>query len=282
MLDVQTTALATHETVRAIGLLDLLLFPWNVVMHPDAYDGWSKSPGGLVLLLGLPGLFVGGRKARWLGAFSGIGIVCFYFFQRFARYLLPFFVPMMVVAAVGVCRMERLKKPVRCLLALTFCYGLGLGVAMVHFKIPVAFGLESREAYLERRVERYPAFVWANEHLSKDSATMTFDLRSYYIDAPTYQKLEILRTLAKWPVEQQVAWFKEHNIRYIFYPNRYIETAPIYEAFGFPAHLKNWREDHRHFRLLKAIEMPSTRSEGTERVEIYEVIFEAETPHVDP
>lgn len=275
---VAITGIGAHESIKGTGLGDFLMFPWNIVMRPHWYDGWSNSPGGLVLFLGIPGLFVGGRRARMLGVFSISGGMFFFFFRHFARYLLPFFAPMMVVAAVAACRVRKLRRPIALLLLLTFVYGLGIGAATVHFKVPVALGFETREAYLTRRLERFAAFEWVNENVPATATIMTFDPRSYYIAGPTYQNFEMLKQLSTMSHEGQLAWLKERNIRYLLYPNAYIDESPGYESTGFRAHLDGWRQDARHFRLIKRLDIPRARSGGMERVEIYEIHHDVPIP----
>lgn len=271
--DVQTTALLSHETITRSGVLDFLLFPWRIVMRPDLYDGWTASPGPMVLLLGLPGLVIGGAKARTLGVFSIVGGACFFFFQRFARYLLPFFVPMMVVAAMAGPRLDKLRRPVAALLLVSFGYGLAIGLAMMHFKLPVVIGVELEVIYLERRLERYEAFLWANRNLPDDYAILTLDPRSYYISKPTYQNFEVLRLLQDMPVDEQVAWLQARNIRFVFYPEAYVRESPVYVERGFAALLDTWRADADHFTLVQAFDLQRPGRDDTERVEIYEVVW---------
>lgn len=273
--DVQATALMTHETIQGSGPLEFLSFPWTIVMRPEWYDGWASSPGVLLLLLGPPGLVIGGSKARWLGAFSAAGGMCFFFFQRLARYLLPFFTPMMVVAAVAGTKLERFRKPVTILMVLTFTYGLFLGTAMIHFKVPVVFGVELSSKYLERRIERYEAFMWVNRNLPQSTTVMTFDPRSFYIDRPTFHNFEMLRVLGTMPIERQVAWLRARNIRYIFYPEAYVLGSPVFAARGFTDLLNAWWADEKHFQLAYEMEVARPRAEGTERVVIYEVLWES-------
>ncbi len=271
--DVQTTALLSHETIQGTGPLDFLLFPVTIIMRPELFDGWSASPGALLLLLGPPGLIIGGARARWLGAFSVAGGVCFFFFQRLARYMLPFFTPMMVVAAIASTRLERLRRPVTALLVFSFGFGGFLGAAMIHFKVPVVLGQELPAKYLARRVERYEAFQWVNRNLPETDTIMTFDPRSYYIHRPTFQNFEILRVLREMPIEEQVAWLQERNIRWIFYPEAYVNESPIYRERGFADHLNEWRDDPEHFLLAHSMELERPRADGVERVEIYEVLW---------
>ncbi|MDQ1256347.1 MAG: hypothetical protein QG656_943, partial [Candidatus Hydrogenedentes bacterium] len=44
------------------GLTELVWFPWAVVMRFFDYGGWVKSPGCLILFLGVPGLLICGRR----------------------------------------------------------------------------------------------------------------------------------------------------------------------------------------------------------------------------
>lgn len=267
------TALAAHESVKTVGMRDFLMFPWNIVMRPAMFDGWAKSPGGLVLILGVPGLFAGGRKARRLGAFSGAGVAAFYFFQRLARYLLPFFGPMMVVGAAGVVRMRALRYVTVPALAAVFLVGLGLGAGATHFKVRVAVGLESRSEYLDRRVERYRAFEWVNRNVPPDELVLTLDRRTYYLTGRSWQNDEPLRRLASTAPESRLDWLRATGVKWLFVPVDYIEESPGLRV-PFVAMANGWRSDPEHFRLAQRLEVPRTRGSGSEIVEIYEVLYE--------
>lgn len=263
------TALGAHETVArggGIGIAGLLRFPWDIVMRPAQFDGWSKSPGVLVLALGLPGLVVGGPRARALGIFSVAGIAAFYAFQRFARYLLPFFLPMMVVAAVAAERIRPLRWPVRALLAATFAHGLLLHAAAIHFKVPVTLGMQSRDEYLTQRIERYPAFQWANRHLNDGGVLLTVDQRSYYLDPPAFQNHWAMNALAEMPPEAQRAWLAARGIRHLMIPMGLL--AESHALAPFRGVVDAWRRDTAHFERLETIHVPR-RDGGTERVEFY-------------
>lgn len=268
--DTEITALGAHESIKGRGLWYFLTFPWNIVMHPERFDGWGKSPGGLVLILGLPGLILGGPKARWLGAFSLAGLVAFYHFQHLARYMLPFFVPMMAVAAVPCVTnsWKRLALPVWGLGAMV---GLTVFAAMIHFKVPAALGFESREDYLTRRVERFPVFQYLNANLPESAGVLTLDPRTYYIDRPAFHNYDALKVMRDWPIDRQLAWFREHNLRYLVYPKAYLEESPGFGEKGYLTQFDTWRNDNEHFRLLHRFEIPRPRVGGTETVELYEI-----------
>lgn len=265
-----------HETVGktgGVGILALLRFPWDIVMRPGDYDGWSKSPGGLVLALGVPGLVLGGYGARALGVFGAAGGVFFFFFQRFARYLLPFFAPIYVVAALGVNRFGRGKRLVLAMVAVYIVYGLTIHAAAVHFKVPAAFRAESRSDYLHRRVERYAAFDYVNTHCNDGGAVLTVDQRSYYLDPPAFQNHWDMQQLITMPPLWQYYWLYDRGIRYVMVPVEFVEEsgalrplAPVFDA---------WRKDKTHFTLLEKLTIPRP-SGGLEHVEIYRFEFEEE------
>lgn len=269
----EVAGLGIHETAADTGLKRLLMFPWDIVMRPHFFDGWTKSPGGLALFLGIPGLFVGGRKARALGAFSLSGIVAFFYFQRLARYVLPFLAPMMIVAGVAASRLKTLRHLVVTVLVLWFGYALVLDLAAVHFKVPVIIGLESRKEFLEDRVERFPAFEWVNEHVPSNETVFTFDRRTFFIKGRTFQNDEPLRRLRDKPIEEQVAWLKANNIKWVFLPVTYIEESSGLRS-AFLDMITSWQRHRRYFTLEQALDIPRPRVGGTERVEIYGVRYD--------
>jgi hypothetical protein len=203
----------------------LLRFPWDIIMRPGLFDGWSKSPGVLVLALGLPGLYFGSGGVRYLGAFSGAGLLAFFTFQRFARYMLPFFLPLMVAAAVAAESIRPLRRPIQALLLITFAYGLALHAGAVHFKVPVVLGMQSAEDYLADRVERYGAFAWANRYCM-DGKVLTIDQRSYYLNMPAFQNHWAMLRLAQLDYDSQLAWLAAQDIRYLILPLDYLQESP--------------------------------------------------------
>jgi hypothetical protein len=273
--DVDAALVASHESVNSMAITELLLFPWNVVMHPERYGGWATSPGGLVLALGIPGLLVGGKEARRLGAFSGVGIACMFFFRRFARYLFPFLAPMMVVAGVGAARLRPLRPLIVVVLVVSYAIGLVPAAGAVAVKAPVLFGFESRDEYLTRRVERYLAFRWVNETLESSATILTLDPRGYYFDIPCYENFEALKSLVGMPLEFQLDWLREHEIKYVFYPEAYVLESPGFHETGVLDVVQGWRENQEHFTLVKRLELDRPRIGGNEIVEVYEVGYDS-------
>lgn len=271
--DVQVTAPLQHESAPGFDALGFLTFPWRIVMDPESFDGWQASPGGLVLALGVVGIVMGGRWTRWLGGFGLAGILAFYFVQRLARYIFPFFMPLYVTGGVAATELKPLERPIRWLLGFVFAFGLGIGAATMHFKLPAALGLESRDAYLTRRMERYPAFRWANAHLPVNAGVLTLDPRSYYLDRPTFQNLAMLGELVGMSAADQAVWMQGRGIRYIFVPEAYVSASPIFDAWGISPLVAAWREHEDVFPPVYVEDIPRPGGGEPERVEILEVVW---------
>lgn len=270
--DPEITALAAHESVRGGGLVSFALFPARLIMQPYLFDGLSQSPGPWPLVLGAAGLLFGAAATWRLGAFAIAGGACLFFFRQYARYYLPFFTAMFAVAAVGAERSPWWRRTIAALLSLSFLYGAGYAAAAVHFKIPAALGIESRSAYLTRRVERYAAYEWLNANLPAGATVLTTDMRGFYIKRPVFQNLEALYPIMNLPVWEQVAWMKDRGISYWLYCDAYVEESPGFREKGLYYVFQRWRNDPR-FVLVKrfALERPGG---GSEIVELYNVRYD--------
>ncbi|MCC6488990.1 MAG: glycosyltransferase family 39 protein [Candidatus Hydrogenedentes bacterium] len=269
--DVDAALVLNHSSIQGTGALDFILFPLRVVLQPRAYGGWMDSPGLALLLLGIPGLIAGGAQARRVGAFSGAGIACMFFFRRFARYLAPFFAPMIVVGAVSACRASRLKPLVWLVLGGCYAVGIALAGALAMIRLPAAVGLESRDSYLSRRVERYSAFAWGNEHLDTRGVLLTLDPRGYYYEGPSFVNFEALKPLVPMDSAKRLDWLRAHGIRYLLYPEAYVTESPAFRETGVGEVLEAWRADTAHFQLLQRFDIERPKARGREIVEIYEV-----------
>jgi hypothetical protein len=269
--DADVASLATHDSMRAWGVADFMRFPWSVVMAPDAFDGWSSNPGVLVLLLGALGVAFGGRRALLIGMFCLAGVLAMFFFRQHVRYLLPFFVPMMALAGVGAVRTPVARHAVAITASIALVFGLAVQAAAVHYKVPVALGLESRDAYLAKRIERYRAFEWAREHVPEDAVILSLDPRAYYFDRACYQNFEALKPLVGADPAARTAWLDSHAIDYLFYPDDYVRQSPGFRETGVQDVIDAWRSDASRFTLVASLNVERARGTGTELVEIYRV-----------
>jgi 4-amino-4-deoxy-L-arabinose transferase-like glycosyltransferase len=270
MADDQSTPIGGHETVRQSGVLGAVVFPVDVVLRSWRYDGWTKSPGPMVLVLGIPGLLLARRRALPLGAFALAGAVPFYFFQRFARYVFPFYAPLFAVAGLAPGTVTKGSRVVWAVAFIGLAVGLTLGLAMTYFKFPAAFGLELRDAYLRDRVDRYAAFEWLNDRREEPGTVLTLDPRALYIDRSTYANIYALSAIADAPEDTQREWLNDRAIRYVFYPVAYVEESPVFAAHGLDALARAWLAGGAGFEVATVIETPRRDGTGTEQTYILE------------
>jgi len=263
------TSLGQHGSRHGARFHEVFLFPWRIVMRPDLFDGWSASAGCLILTLGVPGVILGGRRERLLGAYFLLGALFFFMFQHLARYMLPFFIAMIPVAASAVFRLEKLRKPIVILLICTFAFGLTLGFAMNHFKISPVLGTVTRERYLARRVERYKAIHQINWEYRDAKKLFSLEPRVYYFDMPVYKNFEMLVPLIGRPIEEQAAWFDEQGIEYLVYPVKYVENSPRFKTSGLLPMFNEWRGKPDFF---KPVSTQETETRGVkETVIVYRI-----------
>ena len=182
--------------------LDYLSFPWNVTMYPNNFGGWFLSVGPVYLafipfLLFLPKM---DRKIKYLLIYSVGGLTLLFFHDlQVIRYLLPFFAPLSILVAYSIDRITIMEvlfhKVASSVLIMIFVLNLGLLVGMIHFRIPVVLGIESKDRYLARRINTYSTIEYANRHLRNSDRLLILDPRGYYCDCkyilglPEYQLL---------------------------------------------------------------------------------------------
>ncbi len=262
-----------HESIVRSGglrLVEFIRFPWDIVMRPGRYDGWSQSPGVLVLALGIPGFLVGRRRARAVGLYAVAGGMFFFFFMRLARFLLPFFIPMMALAGFAAVRLRPLSRPIAALLLAAFLYGLTLHTLVIQDRISVVLGMETKEEHLRRRVERYEAFRYVNRFCNDGGVVLTVDPRTYFLDPPAFQNPATMKRLPAMTPDAQRDWLRAHRIKYVLMPVDFVRESPAHADLTPLFHA--WRTDPAHFRLVQAMHLPRLRGEGLETVEIYKVL----------
>ena len=260
LVDDQTTPIGGHETVQRSRVFDAIVFPVDVVLRPWHYDGWTKSPGPAVLVFGAAGLAMGLRRTAPLGLFAVAGALPFYFFQRFARYVFPFYAPLFAVGGLS----GRAGRGVWAVALASMAFGLTLGAGMTYFKFPAAFGLQLRNAYLNERIDRYEAFEWLNARREAPGVVLTLDPRAFYIDRPTYANIYALAEIADASEEAQIAWLDERDVRYVFYPVAYVDESPVFAAHGLDALAQRWIGGGAGFEVAATIETPRRDGSGNE------------------
>lgn len=246
------TAVGGHSSRQSLDMLAALTFPWSLVAHPDAYDGWNASPGPWALVLGVPALFLGSRPMKLTGAFGVLGTMVFYFFQHYARYAAPFLAPMACAGAALPSKRPWLTRGIYAPALLICAAGLGLGALMNAPRLPVALGLQSRSAYLEERIERYAALRKTGRFLEPEGRILALDPRYYFIDAPASVNFHFLHGIRGKPVPRQVQALYDAGIRYVMYPADYIERSRGHIFDGLTLQCARWRTHPQAFQPVRA------------------------------
>jgi hypothetical protein len=132
------------------------------------------SPGWIAAL---PLLALGGSPAmlRLLGV-GVVGLAAWTAGPHWIRHLLPV-LPIFAVA-LSMAAARSLDRPMGLLLGAALLAGLpanlGPVVTTLADRLPVATGLEAREAFLSRRVEDWAAVAWINDHLPAEARLAVF------------------------------------------------------------------------------------------------------------
>jgi len=171
------------------GLASFLSLPYDLTFRSDAF---YDTPGlyiGPILLVGVPVLLLGrcgSRKLVGLTLFFLAQIVVWFALTQQSRYLIPAFAILAVVLVEIVYRDERLKVA-RIALAGVFVatslFGIWTLVPAITSAAPVVFGRETRDDYLSRTLDIYPAQQYMNENLPRTAKVALFgDTRGFYLD----------------------------------------------------------------------------------------------------
>lgn len=248
---------AVHPSPGSPERGSFLMYAWDIVMRPFFHDGWVHSPGGLVLFIGVPGLVVGGPWARRLGTFAILGGLMLYLHSRSGQAMLPFFVPMMAVAALAVVRMPRWRNAVAVLVLAYLAYHAGLDALRLAWDPPGGVPRPYRDAY-----------EWLETDATTEGRVLAFDARAYLIPAETYRNYPAVARQARLSGEQARQWLKSRRIRYMLYPRTELEAIPGYMGSVLDRVVSEWQGNPRVFRKLQAFSGP----DGT--VEVYRAAWQ--------
>jgi len=183
--------------IRAHGIeiknvFDFILIPWRLTVEGYRFGGGLDIWGPIIPVSLLLALFSKISKPLVRNAilFTALFYVQWLITGKVARFLLPV-MPLLCVAAGGgffeIFVNRRRIKYLEILMVLIITAALSYNWYMYVFcqsiidPFKVSAGLESREAYLLRKIPYYPAVKWINENLS-DTDTVLFvgETRGYY------------------------------------------------------------------------------------------------------
>lgn len=250
------------------GVLALLKFPWNLVLRPHWYGGWTTAPGGLLLILGVPGLVVGGKRVRWLCGFAAICGLALYAVDRSHVAFLPLTAVFVVAAAVGACRLAALRPLILVALAAVLLQGLCIN----GWTAAAAVRGVGRPGFVAQRVPRYEAIRWANDNLPSGRRILTPDPCHYFFDLPTFRDLHAVAGLNGADPGALRDWLRERGIAYLVFPETHVRAHRDAYPEGAVEVLDQWRgRQSEVFVLIQVLKVPAVDSAGVEQVEIYEV-----------
>ncbi len=171
------------------GPLDTLLLPWNLTMHAE-HDSMvflgRVSPA--FLALAPVGILVAwrDRRVRLLLLVSALGLGLWAGGTQWLRYLVPLLPIAALALTAGLARLPRWAVG-----AVVLCWLAGLPanlapvLAVARDQAPVALGLETTDAYLERQVTAWPAIRWLNEHSPPEArVALLFSWQAALLERP--------------------------------------------------------------------------------------------------
>ncbi|MFB3925504.1 MAG: ArnT family glycosyltransferase [Syntrophales bacterium] len=180
--------LFVHNLGMGRGFLDYLLLPWNLSFHSQMDSPRFDGIMGPLFIFTIP--FVAGvRKLET--PYRIMMVYCAVIFLFWAssaqqiRYLIPVFPFLAILTGVILTYYKRKNKTIFGILVILITAGLIFNGYYItrHFSqiapAGVAFGLESRDAFLDRRISCYPMLRFINRHLPPDSKILMVYMKNY-------------------------------------------------------------------------------------------------------
>lgn len=176
-------------TGMGAGLIQYLLMPWNITMHPQRFEGLGAQIGVLFLAF-VPASFLAIREfpvvKRLLIIVLGYLTIWFFLAQN-SRFLVPIIPFLAILVAFAFMELMRQGFWIRtfAILPLIAIFALNTSFAAYNNRnlFPVVTGKESPEAFLLRTERSYQTAQWVNQNLPKDSKILNVgEVRVYYFD----------------------------------------------------------------------------------------------------
>lgn len=225
--------------------LSFLLLPWNLAFYPERfYDGPNLFIGP-IFLVSIPFLFFAKYRSRKLVGLLGFFVAylgIWFMLTHQSRYLVPGFAVLAVLVSAIVYEDDRFQLARRAL-AFTFAgtalFGIFTLWPAIRSSLPVVFGSESRDEYLTRALDIYPAQQFMNKNLPADArVALMGDTRGFYLDR-TYtwadwgHNVEFTRRYTS--ADDLITYLKSRHIshvmiNYAIFPKRNKDTEPVYIA----------------------------------------------------
>ncbi|GIV10985.1 MAG: hypothetical protein KatS3mg020_0476 [Fimbriimonadales bacterium] len=219
----------------------LLLSPWNLAATPAPFaDPIGARVGERVYLLpslgvgalGMPSVWLSGGLAHGMGyliGFVGLNLVGWFYLMQQVRYMLLL---LPVLAGAGLTAIHRATAAVRygygAILLLQAGFTLWLMGSVYLPGLPLA--LQDRDAYLNRRLQIYPAIQFLNAQPDPEAGVILLDeTRGYYLNRAYiwgnagHHRLipyDAMRTGA-----DLARWMAQHRYRYLLINRQFTPQA---------------------------------------------------------
>ncbi|MBD3184966.1 hypothetical protein GF312_21970, partial [Candidatus Poribacteria bacterium] len=180
-------------------ILSYLRFPWDLTMLNSSFHKPGNSIGVLYLLF-IPCLVFMrkvDRKIKHILLYSLMGLTIVFGLAQRPRYMFQFIPPLAVVASYSIYRLSEKDIVIKrvCALIITFAvlFNLLLIMGLAYIRLPVVFGINSKDEYLSKRMEGYyNAILYINKNLSDDNRIISNDLRFYYCEVPCIRDSNVI------------------------------------------------------------------------------------------
>ena len=217
----------------APSLWNYLSGPWHLTVSPDRFGGLGMGLA-ILALAPLSALFL--NRRRWLLAYLiAVGIVVYSLWfaathqTRFLMGIVPLLALLSAYAFYRLLEIWPASLTALAQIAMMLYLVLGLPFlnmdqrTRIHDGWAYIGGHWSRDEFLERRVDGFPAFQFANDNLP-DGATVLlgpFDTRSFYLQRATIWASPISQRVIKWEqlsnAEQAVQAMAALGITHVFW-----------------------------------------------------------------
>lgn len=245
MSEFQKVGFGLTSGKAALDPIRFLRLPWDMTVHPGDFGSASQiGPLFLIFAILLPLARGVQREVRYMLGFAAILFLFWAVTMINTRYYLAGIA--MISVWIGYCCDRYVKKK-----ALAWLIWLVLGCGLLYNTVytlnhttdlfdpgAVVFGRESKEEYLARRVEHYPAISYANRNLPEDAKVLFIgEARTYYMKRnyeanSAYDKTIIVEMIKRSKtLDDLLAQLKRERFTDIIYNGR--EAYRLNEVFNY-------------------------------------------------
>jgi len=171
-------------------LMRLLISPLKLLLK-SFFSGpryWLLGPFAMTFVPLLAILKNIPRIIKYLLAYSFGLLILYSIVTDQTRLAMPIFTGLFIVGSYSAYqvfdKLNSIKRLIQAIIIISFLVNMIPLWQDVSKKAPVAFGLETRGQYLERRVDIYGAIDYANRNLGNNVKILTMDARGYHFDKP--------------------------------------------------------------------------------------------------